>query len=354
MNDPLRIDGSKLEFHPARVAAWHASGDDWERAKAVYPIYAEITTCGACNHRCTFCSVDAIGYKPILADKGMLWTRLEEMAALGVKSVMFAGEGEPLLHNEISKIVAHAAIHMDVAITTNGVLLHKLDCVEACQWIKVSMNAGTAKTYAAVHRTKERDFGEVWDNIAAAAARKGSCMLGVQSVLLPENRAEMFLLAHRARDAGADYLVIKPYSQGTFSLTHQYEGVDYSRDQGLAEALQTLNSDTFRVIFRAESMKQERESHHYEKCNATPFFWVYMMANGDVFTCSAHLMDQRFNIGNLNRQTFKEIWEGEKRRENWKMMRETFSIKQCRKNCRMDKSNIYLDGFKTQQHVNFI
>jgi radical SAM protein with 4Fe4S-binding SPASM domain len=130
--------------------------------------------------------------------------------------------------------------------------------------------------------------------------------------------------------------------------------VDYSQDRGLADALATLNSDTFQVIYRAESMQQEREQHHYDKCNATPFFWVYAMANGDVFTCSAHLMDQRFNIGNLNRQTFREIWEGDRRRENWEMMRDTFSIKQCRKNCRMDKSNRYLAEFGAQQHVNFI
>jgi cyclic pyranopterin phosphate synthase len=65
------------------------------------------------------------------------------------------------------------------------------------------------------------------------------------------------------------------------------------------------------------------------------------MADGRLFTCSAHLMDERFCIGNLNEQTFQEIWEGEKRRENWEMM-QTFNIKQCRLNCRMDKPNRYL------------
>src|SRR3990167_6974490 len=160
--------------------------------------------------------------------------------------------------------------------------------------------------------------------------------------------------AHRCRDAGVDYLVIKPYSQGTFSLTHRYEGISYKDDLGLEQALATVNTDSFKVIFRTQSMKQENEEHKYEKCNATPFFWTYVMANGDVFTCSAYLLDQRFNIGNLNRQTFKDIWEGERRKANWEYVRKELNIHECRKNCRMDKANQYLWGLDHQSHLNFI
>ena len=82
-------------------------------------------------------------------------------------------------------------------------------------------------------------------------------------------------------------------------------------------------------------------------------FWVYSMADGRVFTCSAHLMDERFCIGNLNDNTFQEIWEGERRRENWEMMK-SFDIAQCRLNCRMDKQNQYLHSFNDVKHVSFI
>jgi radical SAM protein with 4Fe4S-binding SPASM domain len=77
------------------------------------------------------------------------------------------------------------------------------------------------------------------------------------------------------------------------------------------------------------------------------------MGNGDIFTCSAHLLDKRFCIGNINTQTFQEIWEGEKRRENWELMK-SFDIKQCRLNCRMDKPNRYLADFSRMEHINFI
>ena len=351
--DDWNIDSHKLMMHPRRVAEW-LDADTWEKAKSVYPLYWEITTSAACNHRCTFCSVDAIGYPAILFDKKILIARMEEAARLGIKSVMFGGTGEPLVHKRISDITTAAFDSgLDVAFTTNGVLLERLIPVEACTWIKVSLNAGSPETYAAVHKTDVKDWDKVWKNIRDAVKRKGNCTIGVQCVVLPENVYEMRALASMCRDAGVDYLVLKPYSQGTFSITKKYEGTDYKAMRAYLQGTTEFSTEDFKVIYRASSMEQESEKHKYDKCRATPFFWVYAMADGRLFTCSAHLMDDRFCIGNLNEQTFQEIWEGEGRRQNWEMMK-NFNIKQCRLNCRMDKPNRYLADFSRTQHVNFI
>ena len=120
--------------------------------------------------------------------------------------------------------------------------------------------------------------------------------------------------------------------------------------------MQSMNSNLIRpYAYRANAIDQESRPHQYEKCNATPFMWAYFMANGDVFTCSAHLLDKRFCIGNINKQSFKEIWEGEKRHENWRLMKHEFDIKHCRLNCRMNQANIYLEQLKKSiPHHNFI
>ena len=342
-------------MHPRRVAEWLEAENDWEKAKKVYPIYFEITTSAACNHRCTFCSVDAIGYPAILFDAKVLKARMQEAKRLGVKSVMFAGTGEPLIHKKIDDINGAAvAFGLDTAFTTNGVLLDRLHSIDKCTWVKISLNAGSPETYAAVHKTDVKDWDKVWDGIRRAVKRKGNCTLGVQCVVLPENCYEMRGLASMCVDAGVDYLVLKPYSQGTFSITRQYEGVDYKAMRQYLQGVTEFSTDTFKVIYRSEAMNQEiAGKHHYSKCRATPFMWAYAMGDGRLFTCSAHLMDERFCIGNLNENTFQELWEGERRRENWELMR-SFNIKQCRLNCRMDKPNRYLASFATTQHVNFI
>ena len=91
--DKYGIDSHKLVYHPQRVAQFLDAGDDWELAKQVYPIYVEVSPVGACNHRCTFCAVDYIGYKSLRLDAGMFTERVSEMGELGVP---VDAEGQPV------------------------------------------------------------------------------------------------------------------------------------------------------------------------------------------------------------------------------------------------------------------
>ncbi|GAB7081042.1 radical SAM protein [Megalodesulfovibrio paquesii] len=367
--DNHRIDGHKLLFHPERVAAWRQAGDDWEQLKRIYPIYMEMSPIGACNHRCTFCALDYLDYTPHRLPVEIMQDRLAEMGAAGVKSVMFAGEGEPLLHKGIHDLAGAAcAAGMDIAFTTNGVFLDEAFCertLPRTSWIKVSCNAGTAETYAAIHRTSPGDFDRVMTNCTrAVAARRASgsqCTLGLQLLLLPENMAEAATLARRCRDEiGADYLVIKPYSQHLHSRTRQYAGLEYETGKTggalrrLEETLRGLQTAQFRVIFRAEAMARHAQPKPYDTCLATPFFWAYVSAAGELCTCSAHLGDPRFHIGNLLEAGFRELWEGPARRANWELLA-TMPSSECRINCRMDSINHYLWELRhPAPHVNFI
>lgn len=360
--DRLRIDSHKLLLHPGRVARWLEAGDDWERARAVYPLYVEVSPSGACNHRCTFCALDYMGYKPRFLDPDVMAGRFEEMAGLGVKSVMFGGEGEPFLHRRMADMALSAAdAGLDLAFTTNGVLLRP-DTARAVlprtAWVKVSLNAGTAETYARIHRTDAADFDKVVANLGHAArerqARGWNVTLGAQILLLPENASEVETLARLCRDLGLDYLVVKPYSQHSFSQTRQYEDMDYAPYLDMAERLEALSTDAFSLVFRAATMARYRRERPYDRCRAVPHFWAYVSADHGVWSCSAYLGDERFVFGSLAEESFRDIWEGPARQRNWELLR-TLDISSCRSNCRMDAVNAYLAELAAPgPHANFI
>lgn len=354
--DKFRIDSHKLHFHPRRVA-------DWLAGENIPPLYMEISPSGACNHRCVFCGLDFMGYKPRFLPLDTVCERLTELGKMGLKSLMFAGEGEPLLHRNISEMAEHAhASGIDVAFTTNGVLLQE-DKIQrllpVSEWIKISCNAGTAKTYASIHRTKAEDFDRVFRNLEAAVdfrkRRKLTCTLGLQALLLPENRGEMEELACRCRDLGLDYLVIKPYSQHPQGESRRYETINYQDEQLLETTLADMNSPAFQVVFRADTMQRWDDcSRDYSRCQALPF-WSYIDAAGNVWGCSVYLNDDRFFYGNIMEQCFRDIWEGSRRKKSLQWVEEEMDPTNCRINCRMDKINSYLWNLRhPPAHVNFI
>jgi len=354
--DKYKIDSHKLMYHVPRV-------NDWLKGENVYPIYMEVSPSGACNHRCLYCGLDFMGYKPNYLKSEILKDRLSELGNLGLKSIMYAGEGEPFLHPDMVSIIEHTKESViDVALTTNGVLLKK-EIVERAlintEWIKVSINGGTRETYAEVHQSKPDDFDKVIENLSFAAKIKKDkgykCVLGMQLVLLPENRHEVVSLANLAREIGMDYVVIKPYSQHPQSKTNRYSAIKYSDLVCPSEELDEINSDNFSVVFRNNAIKKwDHKLRSYQSCLALPF-WSYIDSFGNVWGCSVYLGDKRFCYGNIYKNSFKEIWKGEKRKKSLQWVENELDTNQCRVNCRMDEANRYLWELKNPpEHVNFV
>jgi len=364
MSDKYSIDSHKLMYHPHRIVQWIDADNQWDKIKDIYPIYLEISPMGACNHRCTFCSVDYLSHDTGKQQYDILEQRIKEMGDLGVKSIMFAGEGEPALWKPLPDLLEVCTKSgIDTSITTNMIPFtdkNREQFVKNCKWIKASINAGTPEDYAKVHQTKKEEFQLALNNFKECVnirkQEKYSCTLGGQMLLLPENRDGATNLAKELRDIGADYLVIKPYTQSQYGISREYEGLQYDEMMKLEQSLKEYETNSFKIIFRAHAMnKLKDKTLPYNKCYSTPNFWGYIMADGGVYTCQTFAGDERFCAGNINENSFQEIWQSKERKKQLDFMLNELEISECRQNCRMDEVNRYLWSIKNPNpHVNFI
>lgn len=353
--DKYSIESHKLIYHPGRVY-------DWLTGKNIYPIYVEISPVSGCNHRCNFCALDYLRDNYNVLDKEILKSNLSQMAEVGVKSIMYAGEGEPLLHKDIVDIVKFTkSLGMDVAITTNGVFLDKIlseKLLPRLSWIRISINAGNRVTYANIHRTKSQDFDTVLSNLYSAVKVKKkynlNSTIGVQTLLLPENYKEIIFLSKILKKIEIDYLIIKPYSQHPMSKSTIYKNLDYTKYLKLTEEIENISDKRFKIIFRKNTIEKLKQEKKYLKCLGTNF-WSYIKSDGDVYACSSFLGNKKFCYGNIYKDTFKNIWNSLKKEKILKYINNKLDVSKCRKVCRLDEINKYLWELKNPvEHVNFI
>jgi wyosine [tRNA(Phe)-imidazoG37] synthetase (radical SAM superfamily) len=367
------IEGAKVVYHPNWIRRWR------EDPFSVPPIYLEVSPVGHCNHRCTFCAVDMLGYVPRFLDPDIFVSRIKELRemrerdpdGLGVRSIQYAGEGEPTLYKELTRIYRETRdAGIDIGMLTNATGLSDKLAQEIVPlvngYIQASVNAGTEHSYARLHQTSKKHWGLVWRNLENALEirnRVGAeCDIGVNMTaiidktiddngnVVPPNWPETEQLVIRARDAGMDYVSIKPYSQHPLSAGSMKRYGEMSYREMMQEInetgkylIQKYSSESFEVVFRFTRFEEyENGDRKYPTCLVTPTIWSYIQSDGLWLSCSAFWTDDRFTLGNINDQSIEEIWYGEARRKHLEFVLNGLDISECRKTCHPDKENVFL------------
>lgn len=351
------IDGHKLYWHMDRVL-------EWQKDRNIPPIYMEVSPVSCCNHRCIFCGVDFAMERAVQLDGDVYLAQLPGMARAGVRSIMYAGEGEPLLHRDIVRFITETRrCGIDAALTTNGTLgtgdLWDAT-LPALSWVKFSVDAGTPEVYRRVHRVGKKTFDTTLESIGSAVAVKRTkgldVTLGVQFIVMEENFDDIARAVALFSSMGVDYLVLKPYSlhpqmkrkREVFYTPERVEQVQrivdgYGSPGGMA------------LIFRRASLeKYARREKVFHHCRALPF-WGYISSCGDFYTCSVYLNDERFRVANIRDVAFEKMMAGARRKESIRYGETELVVDECRVNCRMARVNEFLEFLENRPgHINFI
>lgn len=359
MSDNYFMDGHKLLWHFDKVLKVN-------KGEQIAPIYIEVSPVSFCNHACNFCGKDFVQSPNFALDLEKFKEFVQYAALHDTKSIMFAGEGEPLLHPHFDEIINYTkSTGIDLSLTTNGSRLSAelaKKILPKLTWIRFSVNGATPEIYSEVHSTSLTEFEKVCKNIKSAISIKNEFNLdttiGLQFVVVKENASQLQDLLDYFLPFGLDYISIKPFSRNPKMLSTKVERYD----QELLTQVEKIqkhyeeNKSKTEIICRLDAFSKYFEGEiKYPNCHALPY-WAYITAAGDFYTCPIHIGDERFKVGNINMNSPEYILFGETRQESINFARKELDVRKvCRVNCRMARVNEFLEELKQEpKHVNFI
>lgn len=140
------------------------------------PVLVTVDPTNECNYNCIWCNSKAIINKK--SRQRLSRVALEEIAKAlgdwkckgnkyGVKAVCIAGGGEPLLNSETGFFIDNLVDRgIDVGVVTNGSHIGNfIESLSRCHWVSVSVDSGTANTFAGLKGVSLSEFDRVIKNM---------------------------------------------------------------------------------------------------------------------------------------------------------------------------------------------
>jgi len=307
----------------------------WERLQVLsitencVPITIEIDPTNRCNHRCTFCSSYCKSEDELSLDRVI--SLLDELMESEVLSISWKGGGEPTLHPHLPAMLWRGRTNSFAqGLTTNGSKL-KDDVAEAAaqiSWVRISLDAATEATHFAIHRTT--DFKRILKNISNLVSMNHTCRIGLNMTVSPDNFQEIIQFARLGHHLGVDYVAFRPAYYEVFGLSSPVSSDFNTQIQDAFDLVRNFDWGNMEVAIGQMGNAGRVGSYIPKRCLA-PALRPTIGADGEVYACCDLRGHKEFSFGNINDNTFWEIWNSERRSQVFEQTRSLQCLKYCSK-----------------------
>ncbi len=327
------------------------------------PVHLRIKPINACNHRCWFCAYRSndlsLGEEMRLRDRipyGKLVEIVDDAIAMGVRAVTFSGGGEPLLYPNIASIVERlGAGGVRVASLTNGTYLTGAVADAFARygtWVRVSMDGWDDESYRRFRGCKPGEFETIAGNVAAFAARRSPCAIGMSLIVSRENADRVYRTCELAKSLGADHVKLSAcIVADDAAANNAYH--DAIREEVAAQTARAmdLQGDGFAVVDHYHRF-EERFEKAYESCPMLEYLTV-IGADCNVYTCQDKAYEATGLLGSIADRSFAEFWRSA---ENAERIRALDPSVRCRHHCVSHAKNVLLTEYRSLNggHVDFV
>ncbi|WP_030459483.1 radical SAM protein [Kitasatospora sp. NRRL B-11411] len=306
-------------FSPLRLLRQQPTIDAYLAGQDPFPTSVEIDPANSCNHHCNFCIYSSLHSKERSErmDGPRLLGLVDELAGLGVTSILFVGGGEPMTNPATVDAIEAAAAHgISVGLVTNGSRVFPAlgkRIKQAATYARFSLDSSDPDVHLQLHRND--DHHQIIANLRALAAADGPCTVGTGFFINADNVHDIVPAAQLVKDTGAEYIQFKSYS-GVEIPADLHERMLAELDKAL-----DLQGDGFDVhIVDRIFDNNVHQVRGYSRCHWQQFKPV-IGADGNVFLCAQKRTRTTDGegiagvIGNITDRTFAEVWRGEQRRQ---------------------------------------
>lgn len=317
-----------------------------------FPVNVEVDISGRCWLGCEFCHFgythtrgplavvqEGVEETGDLMDVSLFDRFVGEMKECGVKSITFTGGGDPLTHPDFADFIWVVDDHnLRCGVYTSAVGL-KTETICAircfCDWVVISLDESDQESYKKLKKVDA--FDRACDGVLTLTEDRDedSQLVVGSSFLLNENNIhkipEMLKLHEQLK---TDYVLFRPTIRYDLKNPSKMVEDPYDWCNKAIQDLWTLRSQGRKDIEFSDS-KFDRYRHwerNYPECVANLLTGV-VTPNGKMWACVNRRGFPGSCIGDLSKDSFREVWSRQKRRSDYD---------QCRVACRGDEINVAL------------
>jgi MoaA/NifB/PqqE/SkfB family radical SAM enzyme len=250
---------------------------------------------------------------------------IDELTSMGTRSFRFIGTGEPFFHRNALEFMGRVKrAGANCSVSTAGHMLDKEKIDELVSMgfdeLRVTTLAGTRELYQRTHPgSKDTAFDILKENLLHLAERKAA--LGLRRprlhlclVVISQNHDGLMEFAEFAAHVSADRVDYRPFDDvedhGLAVMSPTVEEARYAKDQlaGVNSYLESRGiQHNIDLFLKATGTKLDTTALY----RVIPCYYGWIGTNvlpsGLVYPCCRGYDP----FGNINEQTFSEIWNGE-------------------------------------------
>lgn len=346
-----RYDNIKLLKHLDRLS-------EWVRTGFTFPISVSLNLTNRCNNSCPLCmGSKGLDESTIHLDK--VFEIVAQLKEAGIKAIGLGGGGDASCHPQLAEVIEHISGQgIDVALYTNGGFLTDRmveAIVEHCSWIRISLDADSPELYEITHGMPGDVFHRVVERIEKMVSLRQRSNAGLvisTGYLLGSHTVQgVYGASELCKRLGIDHIRIRPFYAGGGYRSFTEEEADALLQE--VSRCRSLQDDTFSVSCpsnRWEWLSVDRSPRTYHKCYGHNFSTI-ISANQKIYVCCYHENNEDYCIGDLTKNSFREIWESPRRSE----VAGRIDLNACPSPCIWDDHNRLLWDLRQDiKHQNFI